>query len=163
MVSARLLLANGTIIEASDDKNPDLFWALRGAGHNFGIVLEATYQVYPQLNEGKHLVVDFEFELDKLEDVFEAVNAISDPMPKEVAVFVIGRRQGANGKVSSIRLSPPLFTEFTETSPADNQYQSGIFRSGTRSSPLRETIRCNITCLERLQDRHMGCATVGNL
>ncbi|RYP14179.1 hypothetical protein DL765_006540 [Monosporascus sp. GIB2] len=98
MVSARLLLANGTIVEASDDKNQDLFWALRGAGHNFGIVLEATYQVYPQLNEGKHFVVDFEFELDKLEEVFEVVNAISDPMPKEVAVFVIGRRRGANGK-----------------------------------------------------------------
>lgn len=102
MVSARLLLANGTIIEASDDKNPDLFWALRGAGHNFGIVLEATYKVYPQLNEGRHFVVDFEFELDKVEDIFEAVNAISNPMPKEVAVFVIGRRLGANGKVSSL-------------------------------------------------------------
>ncbi|ORY63303.1 FAD binding domain-containing protein [Pseudomassariella vexata] len=98
MVHTRLLLANGTVLEVSDSSNPDLFWAIRGAGHNFGIVLEATYQVYPQLNDGRHFVVDFEFELDKLEAVFEVVNSISDPMPKEVAVFVIGRRRGANGK-----------------------------------------------------------------
>ncbi|KAI1302456.1 FAD binding domain-containing protein [Xylaria venustula] len=98
MVSARLLLANGTVIHASQDINPDVFWGLRGAGHNFGIVLEATYQVYPQLNNGKHHVVDFEFELDKVEEIFETVNAVSDPMPKELAIFVIGRRKGANGK-----------------------------------------------------------------
>ncbi|KAI1419984.1 Glucooligosaccharide oxidase [Xylaria sp. FL1777] len=98
MVSARLLLANGTVVEASHDKNQDLFWALRGAGHNFGIVLQSTYQVYPQLNDGKHHVVDFEFELEKLEKVFEEVNTVSEAMPKELAVFVIGRRKGANGK-----------------------------------------------------------------
>jgi FAD/FMN-containing dehydrogenase len=103
MVSARLLVANGTVIEISDRTNPDLFWALRGAGHNFGIVLEATYKVYPQLNDGRHFVVDFEFELDKVEAIFEAINALSDPMPKELAVFVIGRRRGANGKVGSLR------------------------------------------------------------
>ncbi|KAJ5087784.1 FAD binding domain-containing protein, partial [Penicillium angulare] len=98
MISARLLLANSTIVEVSEKTNKSLFWALRGAGHNFGIVLEATYQVYPQLNDGKHFVVDFEFELDKLEEIFDVLNAISDPMPKELAVFVIGRRKGANGK-----------------------------------------------------------------
>ena len=105
MLSARLVLANGSIVEASHNKNQDLFWALRGAGHNFGIVLEATYQVYPQMNEGNHFVVDFEFELDKVEGIFQTINAISDPMPKEVAVFVIGRRRGVNGGVSWSRLS----------------------------------------------------------
>jgi FAD/FMN-containing dehydrogenase len=104
MVSARLLLANGTAIEVSKTSNPELFWGIRGAGHNFGIVLQATYQVYPQLNDGKHFVVDFEFDLDKLEDVFDVLNSLSDPMPREVAVFVIGRRRGAGGKVS---VSPP--------------------------------------------------------
>ncbi|KAI8625477.1 Glucooligosaccharide oxidase [Xylariaceae sp. FL1651] len=98
MIAARLLLANGTVIVASDSSNPDLFWALRGAGHNFGIVLEATYQVYPQLNDGKHFIADFEFGLEKVEEVFETINAIADPMPQEVAIFVIGRRRGANGK-----------------------------------------------------------------
>lgn len=98
MVSARLLLGNGTVIKVSENTNPDLFWAIRGAGHNFGIVLEATFQVYPQLNHGQHFVVDFEFELDKVEEIFETLNSMADSMPKEIAVFVIGRRRGANGK-----------------------------------------------------------------
>jgi FAD/FMN-containing dehydrogenase len=100
MVSVRILLANGTVVEASQTENKDLFWALRGAGHNFGIALEATYQVYPQLNDGKHYVIDFEFELDKVEAVFEAINTISNPMPAEIAIFVIGRRLGRSGNVS---------------------------------------------------------------
>ena len=100
MVSARLLLGNGTTITASDTSNPDIFWALRGAGHNFGIVLEATYQVYPQENSGKHYVVDFEFELDKVEAVFETMNIVSSNMPREIALFVIGRKKGATGSVS---------------------------------------------------------------
>jgi FAD/FMN-containing dehydrogenase len=99
MISARLLLANGTVVEVSKDINQDLFWAIRGAGHNFGIALEATYQVYPQLNDGKHFIVDFEFDLDHVEDIFEAINAISAPMPAELAIFIIGRRRGANGQV----------------------------------------------------------------
>src|SRR4051794_3843984 len=99
MVSIRLLLANGTIITADANKNSDVFWAVRGAGHNFGIALEATFQVHPQQNGGKHYVVDFEFGLESVEDVFQAMNDISDPMPKELAVFVIGRKRGANGGV----------------------------------------------------------------
>jgi len=127
MVSARLLLANGTVIEASQDANPDVFWALRGAGHNFGIVLEATYQVYPQLNGGKHHVVDFEFELDKVEEVFENVNAVSDPMPKELAVFVIGRRKGANGKVNrSVNSHCPCNTLLITPTLAHPKRQSGV-------------------------------------
>ncbi|KAI1175677.1 Glucooligosaccharide oxidase [Nemania sp. FL0916] len=98
MVSARILLANGTIVEASDDINQDLFWALRGAGHNFGIALEATYNVFPQRNGGKHFVIDWEFEVDDADGVLEAVNSISNPMPADIAVFVIGRRRGFNGK-----------------------------------------------------------------
>ncbi|KAL8783268.1 MAG: hypothetical protein Q9213_004744 [Squamulea squamosa] len=97
MVSIRLLLANGTVITASEETNPSVFWAVRGAGHNFGIGLEATFQVYPQGNNGKHYVVDFEYNLDRLEDLFEAVNRISSPMPQELAMFIIGRKRGATG------------------------------------------------------------------
>ncbi|KAK7991349.1 FAD-linked oxidoreductase chyH [Apiospora saccharicola] len=147
MVSVRLLLANGTIVEASDDVNPDLFWALRGAGHNFGIALEATYQVYPQQNEGQHYVVDFEFTLDKVESIFEAVNAVSDPMPEELAIFVIGRRRGANGEVGLAMTNPGwrfcgLLTTYTPL--ADNQRQPRVLGSAEGCRTLREAIRCDL-------------------
>ena len=100
MVSLRLLLANGSIITASEEENKETFWAVRGAGHNFGIGLEATFQVYPQENNGKHYVVDFEYDLSRLEDLFQVVNDVSSPMPRELAIFVIGRKRGATGGVS---------------------------------------------------------------
>ena len=105
----RLLLANGTIVTASESENKDIFWAVRGAGHNFGIAVEATYQVYPQENDGKHYVVDFEFEFDKLESVFAAVNSVSSPMPQEVAIFAIGRKRGATGGVNTVHLKSVKF------------------------------------------------------
>ncbi|KAK3374823.1 hypothetical protein B0H63DRAFT_437697 [Podospora didyma] len=38
IVGATVVLANGTVVNASETENSDLFWALRGAGSNFGIV-----------------------------------------------------------------------------------------------------------------------------
>lgn len=41
MISCKLALADGSVVTVSKDTNPDLFWAVRGAGHNFGIVSQS--------------------------------------------------------------------------------------------------------------------------
>ncbi|KAJ5423000.1 hypothetical protein N7445_011108 [Penicillium cf. griseofulvum] len=46
LLSAKMVLADGRIVTASATENPDLFWAVRGAGQCFGVALEFTYQVY---------------------------------------------------------------------------------------------------------------------
>lgn len=121
MVAIRLLLANGTIVTASEEENKDIFWAVRGAGHNFGIALEATFQVYPQENNGEYYVVDFEYELDRLEHLFKMVNDVSSPMPEELAIFVIRRKRGATGGVGgpSYKTSAEL-TIFRQSKPTLN-------------------------------------------
>lgn len=48
LVSCRLVLANGSIVTASEEENPDLFWAIRGAGSSFGVVTEFTMKAFPQ-------------------------------------------------------------------------------------------------------------------
>jgi hypothetical protein len=45
-----MVLADGRIVTASSDENQDLFWAIRGAGHCFGIAVEFTFQLHPQEN-----------------------------------------------------------------------------------------------------------------
>lgn len=46
VVGISVLLANGTIAEASATKNPDLFWAMLGAGSNFGIALSYKFKTF---------------------------------------------------------------------------------------------------------------------
>ena len=47
LLSAELMTADGQSIVASATENPDLFWAIRGGGGNFGIATSFEYQLHP--------------------------------------------------------------------------------------------------------------------
>ena len=47
LLEAEIVLANGFVVKASAAENPDLFWALRGGGGNFGVVVSFKFKLCP--------------------------------------------------------------------------------------------------------------------
>ncbi len=47
LISADVVIADGTLLRTSPTENADLFWALRGAGANFGVVTSFEFRLHP--------------------------------------------------------------------------------------------------------------------
>jgi len=47
LISAQVVTAEGTVVTASADENPDLFWGIRGGGGDFGIVTSLEFCLHP--------------------------------------------------------------------------------------------------------------------
>ncbi|KAI0525614.1 hypothetical protein F5B22DRAFT_590734 [Xylaria bambusicola] len=82
VVSARLVLTNGDIVTVSNESNKDLFWAIRGAGHNFGLVTEWEYRVH-NTKENQWSYEIFIYSQDKLESLYELANSMIKDQPAE--------------------------------------------------------------------------------
>ena len=83
--SVELVTAEGEVVRASEAENPDLFWALRGGGGNFGVVTEFEFDLHPFGPEALAGMIVY-----RLEDAPEAVRFCRDFMetaPDALTVF----------------------------------------------------------------------------
>ena len=89
LVSVKLVTATGDLLTASTTENEDLFWGIRGAGFNFGIVTEATYKVFDTTYEGKVLEGDFAFPASANRSIFEIIKSYDETLPAELSLSVV--------------------------------------------------------------------------
>ncbi|MGH3811376.1 MAG: FAD-binding oxidoreductase [Pseudonocardiaceae bacterium] len=87
VVEAQVVCADGQVRTASAEHNPDLFWAIRGGGGNFGIVTSFTFRLHPV-----GPVVAFAAPFYPLEDVADVMRGWRDYVagaPDEVTSVVV--------------------------------------------------------------------------
>ncbi|RYP25004.1 hypothetical protein DL765_000232 [Monosporascus sp. GIB2] len=85
----RMALWNGTIVDASDKVNQDLFWGIRGSGQNYGIVIESTFETWPATNGGMHYNADMVFTKDSVGRIMEITNNLTTPALDAALSFVM--------------------------------------------------------------------------
>jgi hypothetical protein len=81
LISVDIVTADGQLRIASATENPDLFWAVRGGGGNFGVVTSFEYQVHPV---GPLLVGLVIFPLDRAREVLQFYNEFASSIPDEL-------------------------------------------------------------------------------
>ncbi|MGI8775367.1 MAG: FAD-binding oxidoreductase [Actinomycetota bacterium] len=89
LISVELVTANGNIVEASDDNEPELMWGLRGGGGNFGIVTSFEFQLHPvgpEIMAGMIL-----FPGDRARDVLEFYREQDTDAPAEMGLGAVLR------------------------------------------------------------------------
>ncbi|KAJ5355621.1 FAD-binding type 2 [Penicillium concentricum] len=87
-----IVLANGTIVHATEKQNQDLFHSLKGGGNNFGVVTAYTVQTHPQ--DHKVWGGTYAFTSDKAPKILEAVRNFTDYYPDDKAAIIATFERG---------------------------------------------------------------------
>jgi FAD/FMN-containing dehydrogenase len=157
LVRAVVVTANGEVVVAGEEGDPELLWALRGGGGNFGVVTEFEFALYPlgPLHMGR-----FTVHLDDAEEALRVTADIARDAPPELVLFVLGPTskdppladhapsgpathvriaatyQGeladAEAAVAPLRTLPGLSGEFAAMSYTEIQASSGVIPFGLR-------------------------------
>jgi FAD/FMN-containing dehydrogenase len=84
LISADVVLADGTIVTASAEEHADLFWGLRGGGGNFGVVTSFEYRLHPV---GPILGGLLLYPLDRATEVLRVFRDFNASAPDASSVF----------------------------------------------------------------------------
>lgn len=90
LLGADVVLASGEYVRANPDENPDLFWAIRGGGGNFGIVTSFHFRLHPVGPEVLAGLIVHPFE--HAEEVLRFHRDFAETLPDETTVFAVLRK-----------------------------------------------------------------------
>lgn len=131
VVSYRLVTADSRVIHVDRDSEPELDWALRGGGGNFGIVTEFTFRLHPV---GPRVLAGWVVHsLDRARDVLRIYRDLAAAAPDELSIQVLLSKAGRPGGVRVPRLSRGPAGTGRARRPAGGLRRSAA--GSTRSAP----------------------------
>jgi FAD/FMN-containing dehydrogenase len=89
LIRATVVTVDGGVLSASEAENGELFWALRGGGGNFGVVVDFTFRIHPV---GQLLGGVLVYRLDDAGDVLTTWRALAADSPDNLACFALVSR-----------------------------------------------------------------------
>ena len=84
--SGEMITGSGDLITVSETENSNLFWGLRGAGFNFGIVTSAVYKLYDFTNNGQAMSADLMFAGTSNGSFWQVLKSFEGKVPAEMAI-----------------------------------------------------------------------------
>jgi FAD/FMN-containing dehydrogenase len=87
LVRAEVVTADGSIVTAGEGGDPELLWALRGGGGNFGVVTEFEFALQPV---GSLYVASVSLPIESAAEALRVIAEIARNAPPEMAVFAGG-------------------------------------------------------------------------
>ena len=84
VVSYTVVTADGALVRASADENPDLFWGVRGGGGNFGVVVEFEFRLHPVGT--RTLVAENTFPLERAAAALRGWRDLAEEAPRQATL-----------------------------------------------------------------------------
>ena len=99
--SVELVTASGDVLQVDDASHPDLFWALRGGGGNFGVATSFTYRVHPVSQITGGLIAH---PFDAAPDVLRFYREAAAGLPDDASVFagLVHAPDGSGAKLAAL-------------------------------------------------------------
>jgi FAD/FMN-containing dehydrogenase len=139
LTAVELVTADGRRVRASEHEEPELFWGMRGAGANFGVVTAFEFRLHPF---GPNLVRGLR--IYRPEDalvVFEAFRAFLPGAPRELSFsFVLGRAWPAADYPPEIAGGPIAVISFSHSSGSEVKALEAVARLDGAAKPVVDSV-----------------------
>ena len=119
LIAAEVVTAGGEVVRASAAEHPDLLWALRGGGGNFGVVTEFEFRLHPVGPDVAYALVFYDGAATA--ETLRAFRAVAPGMPREAApvAFTASIPEGMDGVPAEAAGAPAVAVAAAYVGPPD--------------------------------------------
>lgn len=138
LLSVDLVAMDGRVITASADSNEELFWGMRGAGHNLGIATSLTYQAHkvgPEVVSG--LLV---YSADDAVPLFSGLDAALARSPRDLTVALLVLPAPPLPGLPDTMIGSPIVVSLVVYTGALEQYETAMTALRELATPLADMV-----------------------